>query len=72
MWGVIRTAFSSVSDLCVVPMQDFLDLGAEARMNFPGTTGDTNWTWRAEKTMITPALATKIEKLTRLYNRAHK
>ena len=72
VWGVIRTAFSSVSDLCVVPMQDFLDLGAEARMNFPGTTGDTNWTWRAEKTMITPALATKIEKLTRLYNRAHK
>ena len=72
VWGMIRTAFSSVSDLCVVPMQDFLDLGAEARMNFPGTTGDTNWTWRAEKAMIAPALATKIEKLTRLYNRAHK
>ena len=63
---------SSVSDLCVIQMQDFLDLGAEARMNFPGTMTDANWTWRAEKDMISPELAVKIEKMTRLYNRAQK
>ena len=72
VWGVIRTALSSVSDLCVIPMQDFLDLGEEARMNFPGTLSDANWSWRAEKDMITDTLALKIGKLTRLYNRAHK
>ena len=72
VWGVIRTAMSSVSDLCVILMQDFLDLGAEARMNFPGTMTDANWTWRAEKGMLTNALAEKITKMTRLYDRAHK
>ena len=72
VWGVIRTAFSSVSDLCVTPMQDFLNLGEEARMNFPGTLSDANWSWRAEKDMITDTLAQKIGKMTRLYNRAHK
>ena len=72
VWGVIRTAMSSVSDLCVIQMQDFLNLGAEARMNFPGTLSDANWTWRAEKGMLTDTLAEKIGKMTRLYNRSHK
>jgi 4-alpha-glucanotransferase len=72
VWGVIRTAMSSVSDLCVIPMQDFLDLGAEARMNFPGTMTDANWTWRAGEDMITDTLAEKINRMTRLYNRAAK
>ena len=72
VWGVIRTAMSSVSDLCVIQMQDFLNLGAEARMNFPGTLSDANWTWRAEKGMMTDTLAEKIGKMTRLYNRSHK
>ena len=72
VWGVIRTAMSSVSDLCVIQMQDFLDLGGEARMNFPGTLSDANWTWRAEQGKLTDKLAEKIGKMTRLYNRAHK
>ena len=72
VWGVIRTAMSSVSDLCVIQMQDFLNLGAEARMNFPGTLSDANWTWRAEKGMLTDTLAEKIGNMTRLYNRSHK
>jgi len=42
VWGTIRSAMSSVSDLCVVQMQDYLNLGGDARMNFPGTTG-SNW-----------------------------
>ena len=68
VWGVIRTAFSCVSDLCVVQMQDFLDLGAEARMNFPGTLGG-NWAWRMEENAVTPALAARIRRMTKLYGR---
>ncbi len=69
VWGVIRTAMASVSDLCVVPMQDYLDLGGEARMNFPGTMTDCNWTWRMKDGSITGALAEKIHSLTKLYGR---
>ncbi|MBQ8580364.1 MAG: 4-alpha-glucanotransferase, partial [Oscillospiraceae bacterium] len=46
VWGTIRTAMASVSQLCVIPLQDYLDIGAEGRMNFPGTLSDCNWTWR--------------------------
>ncbi|MBE6978350.1 MAG: 4-alpha-glucanotransferase [Ruminococcaceae bacterium] len=72
VWGVIRTAMGSVSDLCVVQIQDYLDLGGEARMNFPGTQSGDNWTWRATPGMITDALATKIHRMTRLYGRVSK
>lgn len=68
-WGVICAAMSSVSDLCVIPMQDYLDLGGEARMNFPGTLSDSNWTWRAKDGMITKPLARKIRGITELYDR---
>lgn len=69
VWGVIRTAFSSVSDLCVVQMQDFLDLGGEARMNFPGTLSNANWTWRAGYDVMNDGLASRIRYLTELYGR---
>ena len=72
VWGVIRTAFASVSDLCVVPLQDYLDIGAEGRMNFPGTMTDANWTWRTKPGTYTAELAEKIKKLTVLYGRAPK
>ncbi len=72
VWGVIRTAMSSVSDLCIVPMQDYLDLGGEARMNFPGTMTGDNWTWRATEGYISDALAQKILTLTVLYGRKIK
>ena len=68
VWGTIRTAMSSVSDLCVVQMQDYLELGGDARMNFPGTTG-SNWVWRAENGCFTEALAEKIYQMTQLYGR---
>ena len=68
VWGTIRTACASVSDLCVVQLQDYLDLGADARMNFPGTTGN-NWVWRVEKGSYDDALADKIRKLTAIYGR---
>ena len=69
IWGMIRGAMSSVSRLCVVQMQDYLELGKEARMNFPGKLSMENWTWRAEEGFDSAALAKKIYKVTRLYGR---
>ena len=69
VWGTIRTALSSVSRLCVIPMQDCLELGAAARMNFPGTQSSDNWTWRALPGFDDPALAEKLCRMTRLYGR---
>ena len=69
VWGTIRTAMASVSEQCVVQLQDYLDLGADARMNFPGTCDGTNWTWRALDGAITKELTEKIRKLTTLYGR---
>ncbi len=69
VWGVVRTAMSCVSDLCVIQMQDLMNLGGEARMNFPGTMTDANWTWRADDSAMAPDLAEKIYSLTKLYGR---
>ncbi len=68
VYGMIRIALASVSRLCVIPLQDYLELGGEARMNLPGSLG-TNWTWRTEKGSFSDALAEKILKLVRLYGR---
>lgn len=68
VWGTIRTALSSVSELAMVPMQDYLVLGADARMNFPGTTG-SNWTWRAPAGFDSDKLAKKIFTLSKRYDR---
>ena len=59
---------SSVSDLCIIPMQDYLQLGEEGRMNRPGVALG-NWTWRARAGSYTDRLAEKIRKLTELYGR---
>ena len=69
VWGVIRTAMASISNLCITPMQDLLDLGADARMNFPGTQTSANWTWRMLPGKADSALANKIRRLTVLYGR---
>lgn len=70
--GMIRGAMSSVSRLCVVQMQDYLELGRQARMNFPGTLSSDNWTWRAAQGFDSDALAKKIYDITRLYGRVKK
>ena len=70
-WGVIRTAMSSVSRLCVIPIQDYLELGSEARMNFPGTMGN-NWVWRAVEGSFSDPLAEKIYGMTAMYGRLGK
>ena len=68
-WGMIRTAMASVADLCIIPMQDLLDLGGEARMNFPGTQTDANWTWRSDVSCMDPKLAEQLGAMTKLYGR---
>ena len=68
-WGVIRTAMSTVCRQCIIQMQDYLDLGPQARMNFPGTQSEDNWTWRAKEGSFTPSLSQKIKSLSRLYGR---
>jgi 4-alpha-glucanotransferase len=44
-WDLIRTAYTAVSRIAVIPMQDILSLGPEARFNLPGKP-DGNWRWR--------------------------
>ena len=70
-WDMIRAAFASVARLAMVPVQDLLGLGTEARMNRPGTTGDS-WAWRFESGAITPSHEERLATLTRLYERAPK
>ncbi len=69
-WGMIRGALSSAATLAVIPMQDFLGLGSEARMNTPATLGGTNWQWRMKAGAASPELAEKIAGLATLYGRA--
>ena len=72
IWGIIRGAMSSVSRLCVVQLQDYLELGKDARMNRPGSLSCANWTWRANAGQLTPALAEKIRSVTKRYGRLPK
>ena len=68
VWPFIRLALSSVSSYCIIPMQDFLQLGDEARMNIPSTLGG-NWSWRYSEDMIDDDLKDKILKMTKIYGR---
>ena len=70
-WGVLRGGMSSVADLFVAQIQDYLGLGSEARINTPGTLGD-NWKWRLLPGELTPELAEKIAAMTRRYGRSNQ
>jgi len=61
-WAFIRAAVTSVADLCIIPMQDWLGLDSNCRMNIPSRPDD-NWTWRLEKNAVTPELVTGIGEL---------
>lgn len=67
-WIFIRSALSSVADTAIIPMQDYLGLGGEARMNMPSTLG-TNWKWRMQAGACTDELAERIRDMVRLYGR---
>ena len=68
-WGLIELAYGSPAALAVVPAQDVLGLGSEARMNRPGKTGG-NWRWRLERGALTPALARRLRGLAERHRRA--
>jgi 4-alpha-glucanotransferase len=67
-WAFIRAAFSSVSTLAVIPMQDILGLNGDARMNIPSKPGG-NWSWRLQNRALTPELANKLALLTEVTDR---
>ena len=67
-WGLIRGIWGSVSNTSIALMQDFLNLGNEARINFPSSIGN-NWSWRAKDSDFTSGLANKIYRLTKTYGR---
>ena len=71
VWGLIRTALSSVADLAVIPIQDYLCLGNEARMNAPSTLG-LNWKWRLKKGQIADVTVYTMGELNRIYGRLAK
>ena len=59
---------SSVAKLCVIPIQDYLGLSKEARINTPSTLGN-NWKWRLSDKALTKALSKEIKKVTKVYAR---
>ncbi len=68
VWDLIRLALASVSRLAVIPMQDVLGLGNEARMNLPASTSG-NWTWRMPADYRRGDSARRLAKLVELYDR---
>lgn len=67
-WGFIRAAFQSVADLCIIPMQDYLLLDTDCRMNTPSTVGN-NWEWRMEEGAADEILSEDIREMVELYHR---
>ena len=66
--GILRGGLGSVAERFVAQMQDWMELGAEARINIPGTAGG-NWTWRLRPGELTDALAAEIRAVTKRYGR---
>jgi 4-alpha-glucanotransferase len=67
-WDFIRTVLGSVANTAVVPMQDLLGLGNEARMNLPGSTAG-NWYWRCRAIDFSDEIAERLGRLTELFGR---
>ena len=67
-WGVLRGGMSSVAELFVAQMQDYLGLGAESRINTPGEPAG-NWQWRLHPGQLTAALSRRMAHMARLYGR---
>lgn len=67
-WDFIRAVLASVADLAIIPLQDILGLGCEARMNLPGSqTG--NWRWRLLPGQWSPECQQRLANLTHIYGR---
>jgi len=67
-WDFIRAVLSSVADTAIVPLQDLLGLGTEARMNLPNST-EGNWSWRFRANALTEAHIGRLRDMTDTYGR---
>jgi len=67
-WPLIRSVLASTARLAVVPMQDLLSLGSDARLNTPGTL-DGNWNWRMPRAELPLEIRAKTHAMNKLYNR---
>jgi 4-alpha-glucanotransferase len=68
-WDSIRLALASVANQAIIPLQDVLGLGSEARMNFPSKS-EGNWEWRYQPDALTAQLCDRLRVLTEIYGRA--
>jgi len=68
-WDFIRAIFESVADTAIIPMQDILGSGCEARMNLPASDSG-NWNWRCRENDFSAKLVQRLKELTKLYGRA--
>ena len=68
-WDMIRSVWSSVADMAIAPLQDFMSLGNEARMNFPGRTSG-NWGWRMTPEAVNNDLRDRIKEINYIYGRS--
>lgn len=67
-WDFVRLAMMSSANTCIIPLQDYLGLDAEARINKPSTLGG-NWEWRMDAGMLSEEMQEKIYRLTRISSR---
>jgi 4-alpha-glucanotransferase len=68
VWDLIRLALASAAGTAILPMQDVLGLGSEARMNLPGALGN-NWRWRMREGQLKPELASRLRRMNLVYGR---
>ena len=68
-WDLIRAALASVAKTAIIPLQDVIGLGSEARMNLPNSQ-EGNWLWRFKANALTKDLAERLRELTKLYGRS--
>jgi 4-alpha-glucanotransferase len=67
-WELIRLAMSSVANQAIIPLQDIFSLGADARMNAPGT-AENNWGWRFRAEALTEDYSHRLREMAYIYGR---
>jgi 4-alpha-glucanotransferase len=68
-WEFIRAVLASVADTAIIPLQDLLGLGAEARMNLPNSI-EGNWSWRFKPGALTDKISHRLKELADIYGRS--
>ncbi len=68
VWALIRLAMTSTADTCILPVQDFLQIGSEGRINTPSTAAG-NWCWRMKEGAFTEEMQKRLLRLTKVTGR---